>query len=196
MPIDDTVKMSWRVTSVAASTGVIRLPPEEDGTGEVVAPGQLPGVALEAHLALLRGRRPGRRPRGRRCGDCSTMTMVVPRPFSRSTTPSSCWTTMGSEAEGELVDQSTSACAAGRGERQHLLLAAGQRAGEVVGALGERRERLVHPGDAAVVVGNGRAGDTKAAISRSPARSSGEHPLPPGGRRDAEGPGSLGARDG
>ena len=62
---------------------------------------------------------------------------------------SSC-TTTGSEPERELVDDSSSRLEEqGLGQREHLLLAAGERAGRLVEPSAQRREQVEHRVDLA-----------------------------------------------
>ena len=61
--------------------------------------------------------------------DCSTMTIVMPSAFSRSTTWSSSWTTIGDRpSESSSMSSTSGSWSSTHGEGQHLLLAARQRA--------------------------------------------------------------------
>ena len=91
--------------------------------------------------------------------DCSTMTMVRPSRFSCSTTARSCSTTIGDKpSESSSMSKHVGVVQQRDRERQHLLLAAGQRDRHLVLAVGEHAEHVEHARDPPVAIGADRRG--------------------------------------
>ena len=104
--------------------------PEEHGSREVVAHRQLTGGAVEADLALLHEDGPVGNGERATLRDCSTMIIVMPCSLSSCTVARSSLHHHRRQAEGQLVDeQQLGLVQQCHGQREHLLLPAGQVAG-------------------------------------------------------------------
>ena len=77
---------------------------------------------------------------------CSTSSTVVPCGLISAMIEKICWISFGaSPIDGSSSSSSRGRAISARPDREHLLLAAGHRAGDLAGALLEPREQRVDP---------------------------------------------------